>query len=595
MAQLAGGFNWFRFCLRASLLSGWFAWCGAIANSQQTPANPEVNRSSPSKQVIEEGIPVTDSVTVEKCSVCHARDEKGNLTRISWIRTTPEGWEEAIKRMVRLHSVNLQIDEARKILQYLSNQHGLAPEEAAPVEYMAEQRMLDEKVPNETIAHACKACHALGRPLSWRRSANEWKALADMHVALYPDVVYQAFERHTTGFTMALPVTDSSRDDKRHPVEVAIEYFSKSAPLHTPEWEKWRASMQAPKLGGRWLVSGHDPGKGNFFGEMVITSTDSLERFTTKTKLTFPRDNKVVDETGSAMVYTGYAWRGRSKSEDAGSGPEAPAAFREVMMVSRDRSQLTGRWFWGAYNEFGMDVTLRRAGDSPVVFGVDVPLLQAGTSDNHVRIFGDNLPKDIATADVDLGPGVTVKKILGQNPGQITVIADVAKSTLTGPRDVAVKSFVLPAALAVYDHIDYLKVLPETPLARLGGGNSTHVKGYVQFEAIAYSNGPDGVAGTEDDIELGPVPAAWKMEEFVASYGDDDTQFVGTLDPKSGLFTPALDGPSPKRQFSRNNYGDVWAVATYKPAGAAQPVVGRSYLVVAVPNYLHWDQPEVAQ
>ena len=28
-------------------------------------------------------------------------DEKGNLSRISWERTTPEGWEEAIKRMVR--------------------------------------------------------------------------------------------------------------------------------------------------------------------------------------------------------------------------------------------------------------------------------------------------------------------------------------------------------------------------------------------------------------------------------------------------------------------------------------------------------------
>ena len=52
------------------------------------------------------------------------------MSRISWIRTTPEGWEEAIKRMVRLHGVPLDPDDARKILRYLSDEQGLAPEEA---------------------------------------------------------------------------------------------------------------------------------------------------------------------------------------------------------------------------------------------------------------------------------------------------------------------------------------------------------------------------------------------------------------------------------------------------------------------------------
>ena len=34
----------------------------------------------------EEGIPVTDNLVIEKCSPCHTRDAKGNLTRISWKR-----------------------------------------------------------------------------------------------------------------------------------------------------------------------------------------------------------------------------------------------------------------------------------------------------------------------------------------------------------------------------------------------------------------------------------------------------------------------------------------------------------------------------
>ena len=85
------------------------------------------------------------------------------------------------------------------------------------------------------------------------------------------------------------------------------------------------------------------------------------------------------------------------------------------------------------------------------------------------------------------------------------------------------------------------------------------------------------------------------MEEFVASYGDDDIEFVGALDPKTGLFIPASDGPNPKRKSMRNNYGDVWAVASYKPEGSPKPLVGRSYFIVAVPQYMQWDQPEVAQ
>ncbi len=59
-----------------------------------------------------------------------------------------------------------------------------------------------------------------------------------------------------------------------------------------------------------------------------------------------------------------------------------------------------------------------------------------------------------------------------------------------------------------------------------------------------------------------------RSEEFVASFGDDDVQYVGTIDAKTGFFTPASDGPNPKRKSQRNNYGDVWAVAQFTPQGS---------------------------
>jgi quinohemoprotein amine dehydrogenase len=124
-------------------------------------------------------------------------------------------------------------------------------------------------------------------------------------------------------------------------------------------------------------------------------------------------------------------------------------------------------------------------------------------------------------------------------------------------------------------------------------GGTIGPKGLVQFEAIAYANGPDGKPNTPDDIILGPVQAKWSMQEFYATYGDDDTKFVGNLDSVSGLFTPAGEGPSMERQDMRNNYGDVWVVAEIEgPKG--KPISGRSYLVVTVPQYLRFDQPEVA-
>src|ERR1700704_1243452 len=68
----------------------------------------------------EDGIPVTDPLVISRCGTCHQKDEKGNLSRISWIRTTPEGWEEAIKRMIRLNGLTLEPADAKKILKYLS-------------------------------------------------------------------------------------------------------------------------------------------------------------------------------------------------------------------------------------------------------------------------------------------------------------------------------------------------------------------------------------------------------------------------------------------------------------------------------------------
>lgn len=72
-------------------------------------------------------IPVDDALTIAKCGGCHKSSENGVMLRISYIRTTPEVWEQAIKRMLRLHGVRVTAQEASHIVRYLSANKRLGP------------------------------------------------------------------------------------------------------------------------------------------------------------------------------------------------------------------------------------------------------------------------------------------------------------------------------------------------------------------------------------------------------------------------------------------------------------------------------------
>ena len=187
-------------------------------------------------------------------------------------------------------------------------------------------------------------------------------------------------------------------------------------------------------------------------------------------------------------------------------------------------------------------------------------------------------------------------KVVSATPSLVTVEVDVADKLPIGMRDLSVGPASIVKALAVYDKVAYIEATPNAQISRLGG--IKWAKEYAQFEAVAYAAGPDGKAHTADDISLGPVNAQWTLEEFASTPDDDDVQFVGKVDD-SGLFTPSVEGPNPQRKkqannFPLDNYGDVWVAATYKsPEG--NMLKAKSYLVVTIPNYTMYDQPEVAQ
>jgi quinohemoprotein amine dehydrogenase len=533
----------------------------------------------------EEGIPITDATVQKACGSCHRPDDKGQMSRISFQRNTPEGWQTIIQRMVALNGLDIEPATARQVVKYLSTNLGLAPEEAKPAAWEQERRLIDFKyTANADTETTCNRCHTLGRIISQRRTKTEWDLLIATHRGLYPLVDNQGFRR--TGPPPRDASSDGRPPDNRHPIEKTVEHLAKTFPLKTPEWTAWSANMRPARLEGTWALSGWELGKGAIYGRVTVTaSSSSPEEFTTSATYHVARTGETITRSGRALVYTGFQWRGSS------SAPAADSAMREVMMVDRNWRGMEGRWFTGSHDEIGIDVKLERIGSDARVLGTDRTALKQGAAAQELKIYGTNLGSSLRPADVDLGPGITVTRVVSATPDVATVTVDVAATAAAGARDLFVAGSSRPKALAVYDKIDTIKVKPDWAMARVGG--DTFPKMLAQFEAWGYSNGADGKPDSPDDIELGLVDAAWSMEEYAATYNDDDIKFVGTLNEATGRFTPNVDGPNPKRSGERNNVGDVWVVA--KVAGdavAGKPATtlrARAHLLVTVPLYMRFD------
>jgi quinohemoprotein amine dehydrogenase len=551
--------------------------------AQQDPAAKPKEPTEKEKEEIDSGIPIASELVRKSCSPCHKIDEKLRMSRISWRRATPEGWEHTIKRMVELNGLQIEPSAAREVLKYLSNNLGLAPEEARKASFEAEKVTLDYHYPDKDTDEVCSKCHSLGRVISQRRSKTEWELLISMHRGYYPLSDFQAFRRG--GPPQTEPGPDGRPPDNRHPMDKVLPHLTSDLALKTPEWSTWSANMRAPKLAGRWAFSGYQLGRGPFYGETIITPTAKDDEFTTETHYVRVKTGEAVKRTGKALIYTGYQWRGRSSE-----GAADQDGWREVMFLDRNQRELTGRWFTGGYEEIGIGVTMTRIGNDPVVLGLDRKSLQTAAG-REVGIYGANFPANVPASAIDFGRGVTVDRVVSAAANMIRVQVSVAKDAAVGPRDVSVNGVVLPGAAVVFDKIDAIKVTPLAGMARVGGINFP--KQLQPFEAVAYHNGADGKPDTKDDLNLGAVDVTWAIEEYPATFDDNDKDYVGSIDDR-GMFTPNVDGPNPKRKGNANNTGDVWVIATFKtPDG--RTLRARAHLLVTVPLYVRYDQPEVAQ
>jgi quinohemoprotein amine dehydrogenase len=556
-----------------------------VAAPAAAQAVPSVPADTPTAAA-DAGIPVESELVRQKCGTCHKVSEGNLMTRISYRRSSPENWEKTVKRMVGLNGAKLEPTEARDIIKYLSDHNGLAPEEARPVAFEYERRLIEYTYEDKSTTATCTGCHSIGRVMSERRTKEEWQLLVTMHRGYYPLVDNQPMSAGQ-GFRRGRrtePNADGSPIDNRQPMDITLEHLAKAYPLKTPDWTAWAATMQTPRLAGKWALTGYEVGEGPVVGVVTIAEDPGNPGgFTTDISYKAARTGTAVARKGKASVYTGYQWRGRTSAGGAEAEP-----WREVMFIERTGGEMWGRWFTGAYDETGIDVTLKRIGSDPLITGTSAPSIKAGGKAVSLHIYGENLPTTLTPALVGLGSGVTVSKVVSATPRDLAVELEVAATATTGPRDLTVAGSVLPKALIVYDHIDGIRVTPDAGMARVGG--VVFPKGFQTFEAVAFHNGPDGKPNTKDDWNLGRVDAKWSVEEYSATFGDDDLKWVGALD-SNGRFTPNVDGPNPERSGNRNNVGDIWVIADYTPEGG-KPMRARAFLLVTVPIYMNWFNTE---
>ena len=361
------------------------AWLLAPTTAaQDAPAAPDAalqadaadtKKKAQKKAKEKPGVPVSDVLVQSLCGRCHTRDDREHMTRISYVRKSPEGWAQTIKRMGRLHGLQLTPTSAKALVRSLSNSHGLTRGEAARGLYESERRVhWSEEHHEEDFKRACAQCHPLGRALLQYRDKDEWQLLRATHVAMFPLSQRQLGggpPRDSSSRRWGPPPStsgdsagggnssrggsSSNRSSRGGVGDRVLAKLSEQQPLFTDDWKQWTQNRREVPLSGSWTVTGHETGRGDVWGSLTLTKTET-DGYSGVWELQWS-DGSTARRESKGILYAGYSWRGRSTEGDT--------SWREVLLLDEAWQTFEGRLFSGAYDEVGVDVHLHRDDGRP--------------------------------------------------------------------------------------------------------------------------------------------------------------------------------------------------------------------------------------
>lgn len=498
-----------------------------------------------------------------RCGSCHQSLGDGQgLDRIATLRKTPEGWDMTLARMTIWHQVTIDPDERVRMVKYLADTQGLAPVETALYRYALERDLNRiEDFPSPELQVQCGRCHTYARVGLQRRDEDEWLKLVHTHLGQWPGIEHQPGANGRSWWDVAREQTVAELGDMY--------------PLETDAWTDWQAVPRAD-LAGTWRVSGERPGTGRYQGSMEITALGG-DHYSAHYDLVY-QDGVMVEGVSDAVVYTGYEWRG-----SATIGSEQTL---EVFALSESGEVLSGRWFLAQDEGVGASFkAYREGGPDPLIVAVEPPYLRTG-EEAEITVHGIGL-----VGPADFGADVEIIAEVARSPRSVTLRVRAAPDATEGRHTVSVGEARGAASLILYYNIDAVRIEPAEAIARIGGGGGALAPVTAQFKAVAYVNGPDGRAGTGDDVAIGTMPATWAVDNFnQAAVQDQDAAFAGIMG-ENGHFTPATAGVNPARDsrgISMNNVGNLRVIGTIDDGGRG--VRAEAHMIVTVQR---WNSPPI--
>jgi len=488
-----------------------------------------------------------------QCGECHLQvvDGKVTMTRMEEQRKTPEGWLMTVVRMQHLHGLKLTADAQKEVVKFLADNRGLAPAESESHRYILERKLNTvENHPDSMFGEMCARCHSGARVQLQRRSEQEWRYLVDFHLGQWPTLEYQSLSRDRDWYGIAK--------------NQIIPYLTENFGYNSEAWERWQTAEKIDPV-GRWRLAGNMPAKGDFEGVMTVVAQQSEDLFDVNFEGSYA-DGETVLGTGSAILYTGFEWRGTVTIGET--------EYQQIATMSAS-GEFAGRMFDADHEEDGIDLTGVK-GDSSVVLAVSPEYVKAG-GEQTITIVGNNLNGDV-TID-----GLTVSPVSSDAD---SVVVKVMAPTDGGSRrlTVSVGAASLASGIAVYDSVAAVNVLPAFAVGRVGGNGGAKAPVTVSFDAEAIAAGADGEVGTDDDVRIGYMPASWDALPWDhLAVRDEDLKFAGELDPVNGVFSPSLAGPNPDRKYGTNNAGHLAIQGTVQDG--ENSVSGKGELIVTVQRF----------
>lgn len=514
--------------------------------------------SNHEEQAVDEQAVVMDSeyssLIQNSCFTCHAVED-GHVDRISDVRKTPEGWDLTISRMQNVWGLNVTDEEKREIIKELSVKNGLAPEEMESVMYwITREGTVFEDDQDGLFAQSCMRCHSIGQPLAQRRTAEEWEKLKDFHVAFNPSLIYQ--------------LRDIDWEEEAGKV---ISYLQENYQFNTAEYEKWMENQVTHNPVGEWRIVGVSPGEGMYTG--YSTFKDQGNDFFEERTITI--DGEEIKHSGNSILYGGYSLR---------TSMDGDVRYRGIYNFDQDGKKISGSRVKVGNTGIYANEVYYAVGETELLAAWPRSV-QKGVK-TKVHIAGNGLPENISLEQVQTDGSLNVLTIEQEKDDlwiEVEIPSDVQLDNVI-ESEISIDGVKNSVTLNLFSEVDYVKVTPEYGLSRFG---NEYERTSVQFQAIAYSNGPDGQAETEDDIELGPVQATWSMTHH-NPYGieNDNDKYIGTLDKDTGLFVPAGPGPNPEREWSTNNSGGVNVHAVYVDPVTGKQFTAEGFLISTVPDYV---------